>query len=174
MFSVPIVQAGEPVLRKRTRQLTPEELADVPTLIEIMRDTMRAAPGVGLAAPQIGLGLAVAVVEDRPDYQTRLDNSELAARGREPVPFYALINPRLTIVDPTPVEHFEGCLSVEGYMAIVPRARSVRVDALGLDGKPVVIEATGWHARILQHELDHLDGVLYIDRMYTRTFSRQI
>ena len=173
MFSVPIVQAGDPVLRSRTRRLGPEELSALPALIEIMRDTMRAAPGVGLAAPQIGIGLAVAVVEDRADYQSKLEASELAERGREPVPFYALINPRLTIIDPTPVEHYEGCLSVEGYMAVVPRARAVRVDALGLDGKPLVIEATGWHARILQHELDHLDGVLYIDRMYTRSFSRQ-
>ena len=72
---------------------------------------------------------------------------------------------------PETVEHFEGCLSVEGFQAIVPRARTVHVDALDHQGKPISIDATGWYARILQHEIDHLNGTLYIDRMHTRTFS---
>ena len=80
-----------------------------------------------------------------------------------------LVNPELTIVDATPAEWFEGCLSVDGYRAVVPRATAVHVRALDRDGQPFELAATGWHARILQHEIDHLDGCLYVDRMLTRT-----
>src|SRR4029077_2733990 len=76
-----------------------------------------------------------------------------------------------TVTDPQPVEFFEGCLSVEGYLALVPRARAVRVDGLDEHGTPVRIEARGWHARILQHEIDHLNGTLYVDRMLTRSLT---
>ena len=115
----------------------------------------------------------MAVIEDRPEYQERATPEELAERERQPVPFQVLINPTLTITDPTPVEFFEGCLSVEGFVALVPRARGVRVDAVDELGQPVRIDATGWHARILQHEFDHLNGTLYIDRMRTRSFATQ-
>jgi peptide deformylase len=126
-----------------------------------MRATMYDAPGVGLAAPQVGLPLALTVIED-------VGVSEEAERS--PVPFHVVINPKLTL-GPEEVEQFEGCLSVEGYQAIVPRARTVRVEALDHRGEPVTIEARGWYARILQHEIDHLNGTLYIDRMRTRTLS---
>src|SRR5690349_4976953 len=168
-----IVQVGQPVLRAVGRTLKPEELSQLAELIANMRDTMRNAPGVGLAAPQIGESLQLAVVEDRAEYQSRATREELAERERRPVPFQVLINPKLTITDPTPVEFFEGCLSVEGYLALVPRARGVRVEALDERGQPVTIDAVGWHARILQHEIDHLNGRLYIDRMRTRTFTTQ-
>ncbi len=168
-----IVQAGEPVLRQRARELTPEEIAnpEVKSLIALMRDTMRDTPGVGLAAPQVGMGLRVVVVEDRAEYQAGVSPEELAARERKPVDFHVLINPRLVVEDPTPVEFFEGCLSVSGYSALVARARGVRVEALDENGKPVSISARGWYARILQHEVDHLDGTLYLDRMETRSFA---
>ncbi|WP_224242131.1 peptide deformylase [Hyalangium gracile] len=168
-----IVQAGEPVLRQRAREVTPEELSspEVKSLIALMRDTMRDTPGVGLAAPQVGVGLRVVVVEDRPEYQAGLSAEELAARERKPVPFHVLINPRLVVEDPTPVEFHEGCLSVSGYTALVSRARGVRVEALDENGTPVSISARGWYARILQHEVDHLEGTLYVDRMETRSFS---
>jgi peptide deformylase len=168
-----IVQAGEPVLRQRARDLTPEEIASPETrrLIELMRDTMRDAPGVGLAAPQVGVGLRLVVVEDRPEYQAGLPPAELALRERAPVAFHVLINPRLVVEDPTPAEFHEGCLSVNGFAALVPRARGVRVEALDEQGRPVTVSARGWYARILQHELDHLDGTLYVDRMETRSFS---
>ena len=94
----------------------------------------------------------------------------MRARGRTPVPFQVLANPRLTIVDATPVEFFEGCLSVSDMMMVVPRVRAVRVDALDHTGRPVTLNAEGWPARIFQHEIDHLRGVLCIDRMRTRTF----
>jgi hypothetical protein len=90
---------------------------------------------------------------------------------REAVPFTAIANPRLTVRDGEQAEFFEGCLSLEGYRALVPRARRVRVDALGAHGEPLVIDARGWHARILQHEIDHLGGALYIDRADIRTLA---
>ena len=130
-------------------------------LIELMRETMRDAPGVGLAAPQIGLPLQLAVIEDV---------AESEGQDRKPVPFHVIANPKLTL-GPETVDHFEGCLSVEGFQAIVPRARTVHVDALDHHGKPISIDATGWYARILQHEIDHLNGTLYIDRMRSRTIS---
>ena len=168
-----IVQTGEPVLRQRARALTPEQVRspEVQQLILLMRDTMRDAPGVGLAAPQVGVDLQLVVIEDRAEYQAALTPAELAAREREPVPFHVLVNPRLTVEDPTPVEHFEGCLSVTGYAALVARARGVRVDALDAQGQPFRRSARGWYARILQHEVDHLEGALYLDRMQPRTFT---
>jgi len=168
-----IVQAGDPVLRQRARELTPEEISspEVKALIERMRDTMRDTPGVGLAAPQVGVGLRLVVVEDRAEYQAGLSPEELAARERKPVDFHVLINPRLVVEDPTPVEFYEGCLSASGYAALVQRARGVRVEALDEKGAPVTVSARGWYARILQHEVDHLEGTLYLDRMETRSLT---
>jgi peptide deformylase len=158
-----IMQAGHPVLRQYGRSLAPAEIAspEIQRLIDLMRETMRDAPGVGLAAPQIGLALQLAVIEDV---------GESEGMERKPVPFHVIANPKLTL-GPEIVEHFEGCLSVDGYQAIVPRARTVHVDALDHHGEPISIDATGWYARILQHEIDHLHGTLYIDRMRTRSLS---
>jgi peptide deformylase len=158
-----IVQAGDPVLREAARALTPAEIAgeEIQQLIELMRETMREAPGVGLAAPQIGLPLQLAVIEDV---------GENDAMERAPVPFHVIANPRLVLGDET-VDFFEGCLSVDGFQAVVPRARTARVEALDHRGTPVVIDAGGWYARILQHEIDHLRGTLYVDRMRTRTLT---
>ena len=153
--------------------LQPSDLQrpEVVELIEAMRETMRSAPGVGLAAPQIGESLSLAVIEDRAEYQERLTPEDLHLRDRRPVPFHVIVNPRLTIVDPGPISFTEGCLSVHGYGAVTPRAAAVRVDALDHRGEPVVINAHGWYARILQHEIDHLYGTLYVDRMDSRTFT---
>ena len=158
-----IVQTGDPVLREPARPLTPADLAtaEVQQLIELMRETMRDAPGVGLAAPQVGVPLQLAVIEDIGDSETQ---------ERKPVPFHVIASPRLTLDDEL-VEHYEGCLSVEGFQALVPRARAVTVEALDHRGERITIRAAGWYARILQHEIDHLNGTLYIDRMKTRTFS---
>jgi peptide deformylase len=168
-----IVEVGDPVLRRAARALTAAEAKSpaVQGLIELMRETMRDAPGVGLAAPQIGESLQIAVIEDRAEYQEGAAPEELAARGREPVPFHVIINPKLEVVEAEPAVFYEGCLSVPGFVAQVPRALSVRVEALDHRGEPVRIEAKGWYARILQHEIDHLQGGLYIDRMDPRTFA---
>lgn len=166
-----IVQAGEAVLRKAARPLRPNEIrsGEIRDLIAEMKETMYAAPGVGLAAPQIGRGIQLAVIEDREQYMKDWTSEQLAARERKPVPFQVIINPKLTLLGDEQAEFFEGCLSVQGLMALVPRSRRVRVECLDESGEPRIIEASGWYARILQHEIDHLLGMLYIDRMYRRT-----
>ena len=186
-----IVQVGDPVLRQRARALTIEEIRSrqIRQLIEKMRQIMYDAPGVGLAAPQIGLSLQIAVIEDCEEYLEEISDEYLAERERKAIPFHVLINP--TIIDDRPskeerpakhdhaaresagenVIFYEGCLSLAGFTALVPRARRVRVACLDEHGKRKTIEASGWYARILQHEIDHLYGCLYIDRMDTRTFA---
>ena len=168
-----IVQTGEPVLRQIGRRLTPQEVAlpAIQELIEHMRDTMRDAPGVGLAAPQVGLPIQLAVVEDRAEYLNGIAPELLAERERQPVPFLVLVNPDIVEYSEETVEFFEGCLSVAGFSALVKRSRRVRVEYMDENGQPQEIRASGWFARILQHEIDHLNGRLYIDRMERRSFT---
>jgi peptide deformylase len=168
-----IVQTGEPVLRQPARPLTPQEILsdEIQRLIRDMHETMTDAPGVGLAAPQVGLGLQLAVIEDREDLLKSVSAEELADKERRGVSFHVIVNPKLTPVGNDKVEFFEGCLSVAGFMAAVARARKVRVECLDENAKPRVIEASGWYARILQHEIDHLNGTLYIDRMHPHSFT---
>jgi peptide deformylase len=168
-----IVQVGDPVLRRRARPLPLEELASprIQQLIADMRDTMRAAPGVGLAAPQIGESLQLVVIEDAAEYVAKLTDEERTTRERQAIPFHVLVNPTLTIRTDESVAAFEGCLSFEGFSMIVPRARKVRVEALDERGQPVVTVASGWYARILQHEIDHLHGIVCCDRMESRTLT---
>jgi peptide deformylase len=165
-----IVQAGESVLRSRARELSRDELLSpvIQQLIEWMRETMRDAPGVGLAAPQVGLPLQLAVIEDPIEVQRAVAPEKLAERGRRPVPFHVIVNPSLRLSG-TSVEFFEGCLSLAGLSALVPRSMRAHVECLNHLGKPVTIDAEGWYARILQHEIDHLHGRLYVDRMHSRS-----
>ena len=167
-----IVQVGDPVLRQAARELSEDEIrsGSVQQVIELMRETMRDVPGVGLAAPQVGESLRLAAIEDREEYVAGVPAERLAERERSPVPFHVLVNPRLAPVGEASRLFFEGCLSLPGFVALVPRAHAVRVEALNERAEPVVVEAHGWHARVLQHELDHLDGRLYLDRMLTRSF----
>ena len=165
-----IVQVGDPVLRKRARALAPDEIATprIQDLIAMMRDTMRDAPGVGLAAPQIGESLQLAVIED----STRgMSDEALAAQDRAPVPYHVLINPTLRFEGDETVDAYEGCLSFQSFMMVVRRARRVHVDALDEHGTARSIDASGWYARILQHEIDHLHGIVCCDRMDPRTLS---
>ena len=168
-----IVQAGNPVLRQRGRPLSVAEIRsrEIQKLIESMRTRMHEAPGVGLAAPQLGLALQLAVIEDREEYHKEVSAALLQERERGPVPFHAIINPAIEIIGEERAEFFEGCLSLTGFSAMVARARAVRVTCLNERGQHKVIEASGWYARILQHEVDHLNGTLYIDRMRTRSFT---
>jgi peptide deformylase len=163
-----IIQAGEKVLRQRALALSVDAIRSRETqqLIESMRETMYDAPGVGLAAPQIGLPLQLAVIEDTAEAPAEV----LKERERKPVDFHVIVNPVITLEPGDDAAFFEGCLSVAGATAVVSRARRVRVDCLDHQGKPRTIKASGWYARILQHEIDHLHGTLYLDRMLTRTF----
>jgi len=168
-----IVQAGEPVLRQTARALTRHEILgdEIQRLIDSMKETMRDAPGVGLAAPQVGLSLQLAVIEDREEVLRDLPTQELAEKDRHPVPFHVIINPQVTLLGNEKVAFYEGCLSLAGFSAVVPRARTVRVEYLDEKGEHRSVEASGWYARILQHEIDHLDGALYIDRLRSRSFG---
>ncbi|HEV2520849.1 MAG TPA: peptide deformylase [Candidatus Acidoferrales bacterium] len=168
-----IVQVGNPVLRQRARALEAAEILgrEIQQLIESMRKCMHEAPGVGLAAPQVGLALQLAVIEDRAEYHKDLPESQLLERERRPVAFHVIINPSIEEIGEEKAEFFEGCLSLSGFSALVTRARAVRVHCLDERGRHKVIEASGWYARILQHEIDHLHGTLYIDRMRTRSFT---
>jgi len=142
-----IVQAGDPILRQQSRPLTREEISSpsIQQLIGLMRDAMREAPGVGLAAPQIGESIQLAVIEDRVRYIADLSADELAERQRIAIPFHVIINPKLSFLDDSSAEFFEGCLSVEGFQAIVDRALNVRVDCLnertGNDQCPRLVRA---------------------------------
>lgn len=170
-----IRQVGEQVLRHKARPLSPEEILDRSTqeFLESMRETMHDAPGVGLAAPQVGLSLQLVVIEDQAEFIQKLPPEQVAERQRRPVPFHVLINPKLTLVGSDVAEFFEGCLSLAGFTAVVPRAKRVRVECLNEKAEPVIIDAEGWYARILQHEIDHLHGGLYLDRMNARSFCTQ-
>src|SRR5258708_7695373 len=151
-----ICEAGELVLRQPSRPLTPDEIVSpsIQDLIASMFETMRAAPGVGVAAPQVGMPIQIAVIEDRQGYIDLLPSVHSAERLRSAIAPHVIINPRLTIEDVEEVRFFEGCLSVPGFTAIVPRALAVRVDCLNERAEPVTIQARGWYARILQHEID--------------------
>jgi peptide deformylase len=166
-----VVQAGHPVLRAVAAPVDAALLGskELGALVQKMVAVMRAAPGVGLAAPQIGVGLQLIVLEDVEALMAKLTPPERALRGRVPYPLQVLINPKLRFVGDERATFFEGCLSVKGYMALVERALSVEVTGLDQQGNDVAFTVSGWPARILQHEIDHLNGTLYVDRMMTRT-----
>ncbi|MFJ5775559.1 peptide deformylase [Streptomyces sp. NPDC093094] len=165
---LPIVAAGDPVLRQGTEpydgQLGPALLA---RFVEALRVTMRAAPGVGLAAPQVGVGLRIAVVED----PAPVPEEVRLARGRVPQPFRVLVNPSYEPVGPSRAAFFEGCLSVPGWQAVVARPAMVRLTGQDEHGRALDEVFTGWPARIVQHETDHLDGTLYLDRAELRSLA---
>lgn len=173
-----IVQAGHPILRAAAAPVRNDQLgtSHLRSLVSTMVAVMRAAPGVGLAAPQIGVDLRVIVLEDRKDLMERLPPEDCDARGRVPFPLTAICNPVLTVRPvgegtPPHAMFFEGCLSVTGYMALVARHFAVEVTGVDPEGAPVRLDVTGWPARILQHEVDHLNGILYVDRMITRSLT---
>jgi peptide deformylase len=160
---LPIVQAGDPVLRTPAAPYR-GQLGDVlPRLLDAMRRTMHAAPGVGLAAPQIGIGLAIAVCED----VGMVDD----VRERGALPYRVLVNPVYDAVDAERVAFFEGCLSVTGWQAVVARPRSVHLTGQDEHGATFAEVLTGWPARIVQHETDHLAGRLYLDGAEPRSLS---
>lgn len=173
METNPIVQTGDPVLRAVAQDVPVERIGtpEFNALITRMVQTMRAAPGVGLAAPQIGVPWRVLVLEDREELMTALSPREREERERLPVPVRVFINPTLTPIGEDKVTFFEGCLSVAGFSGLVERYHEVEVSGLDEKGQPQTWRVKGWPARILQHEVDHLLGTLYIDRMLTRSFG---
>lgn len=168
-----VLQAGAPPLRDVAKEVAPEriESGEIQELISEMVRVCKAR-GVGLAAPQLGTRLRVIVLEDTVEGMSDVSAEELERQKRKPFAVKVIINPELTPLGDASAAFFEGCLSVAGYRAVVRRHLKVRCRGLGGDGAPVDFVAEGWQARILQHELDHLNGVLYTDRMETRTFRR--
>ncbi|MXM67399.1 peptide deformylase [Streptomyces sp. HUCO-GS316] len=163
-----VVAAGDPVLRRGAEPLD-GQLDDVllARFVAALRITMHAAPGVGLAAPQVGVPLRIAVIED----PAPVSEEVRAARGRVPQPFRVLVNPSYEPVGTGRAAFFEGCLSVPGWQAVVARHAEVRLTGQDEYGRAVDEVFSGWPARIVQHETDHLDGTLYLDRAELRSLS---
>ena len=162
MSILKIARMGHPVLRTRARELDRAELRQpsVQKLIDDMIDTMHEYCGVGLAGPQVHEGLRIFVAAIAPQEDEPLSPND------EPMVF---INPVITLVSDDVVEDWEGCLSIPDVRGRVPRARTIRVTALDRDGGRIDISTRDFPARVIQHEHDHLDGVLFLDRM--RTFQ---
>ncbi|KAI3761523.1 hypothetical protein L1987_51941 [Smallanthus sonchifolius] len=167
-----IVQAGDPVLHEPAREVSVEEIGSdrIQKIIDDMVQVMRRRPGVGLAAPQIGIPLKIIVLEDIKEYIAHAPEEENKAQDRRPFDLLVILNPKLKKKGNKSALFFEGCLSVDGYGAMVERFLEVEVNGLGRDGKPIKVDACGWQARIFQHECDHLEGTLYVDKMVKRTF----
>ncbi|MDB5166332.1 MAG: peptide deformylase [Candidatus Saccharibacteria bacterium] len=167
-----IHQAGQPILRKQAKTVTESVLRSRETqdLIDHMIETLRDVPGVGLSASQVGSPLNICIMEDKAAYHKPLLPEVLMAQGRKEFSLKVLVNPRLEIIETEPEIFFEGCLSVEGYVGVVPRASKVRVTATDRHGEALSFVAKGWQARILQHEVDHLHGILYIDKVRLSSF----
>jgi peptide deformylase len=153
-----IVTVPDPVLKRKAHTVNKFD-KNLQTLLDDMVETMRAAPGVGLAAPQIGLPDRIAVIEY---YEKEEDEDEENEEASKKV--WAIINPEIVKASEEMLMGVEGCLSIPGLLGEVERHAEVQVRALNKHGKPVKIKAKGWLARIFQHEIDHLNGVLFTER----------
>jgi peptide deformylase len=168
-----LYQAGQPTLRKKAKHVSKQLLATKHTqdVIDFMISTLRDAPGVGLAAPQVGESLKIIIIEDKPSYVETVPKNLVREQKRKPLKLKVLVNPTLEVIDSETSLYFEGCLSVDGYVAAVARNKKVKVRALDRNGKEITFIAEGWQARILQHEIDHLFGTLYLDKMIPQSYS---
>lgn len=147
---------GHPILRQVAKEVEQVDSLQIKQLLTDMFDTMQALNGVGIAAPQIGVPLQVVMFEvaDNPRYP-----------HAKAIPFTVLINPRITPLSEERTEDFEGCLSVPGLRALIPRYRHIRYQALDPSGAIIEREVSDFHARVVQHECDHLKGILFPDRV---------
>lgn len=152
MSVLDIVTIPEPVLRRKARKVS-DFGPELQTLVDDMITTMREAPGVGLAAPQVNVPLRVVVVEYKED-----EDEEAPAK------LYSVINPEITRMSTETEMGVEGCLSVPDFIGEVVRPLQVTIKCQSRRGQPLRIKAEGWLARIFQHEIDHLDGILFTDR----------
>ena len=158
MTVLDIVTLPDKILRQKARPLAHFD-DDLQQLVDDMIETMREAPGVGLAAPQIGKSIRLTVIETLPEVDEEGNEIE---ESRE---LYVIANPEITWRSRKMVDGIEGCLSIPGYVGEVERHEEIRVRALDRHGKPLKLKVKGWTARIFQHEIDHLNGVLYIDQL---------
>jgi peptide deformylase len=151
-----VLRMGHPVLRQRAKPVEKFATAELRELVRDMKETMAAKNGAGLAAPQIGVGQRVVIfgVTKNPRYP-----------DAEEVPFTVLVNPKLVMLTREVEEDWEGCLSVPGMRGVVPRYTKLRYSGFDEEGNAIERVAEGFHARVVQHECDHLDGILYPQRM---------
>ena len=159
-----IVTLPDPVLKRKARPVHKFD-KNLQTLLDDMVETMRDAPGVGLAAPQIGLSERIIVIE----YYERDEDEEVEAAPKK---VWALINPEIVKTSDERLMGVEGCLSIPGLVGEVERHAEVHVKGLNRHGRPMKVKAKGWLARIFQHEIDHLNGVLFTERA-TRIWKPQ-
>ena len=155
-----IVTVPEPILRRKAKPITKFD-KNLQTLIDDMIETMRDAPGVGLAAPQVNISEQLIVVE----YSEEDEDDEEGAEEKpeKPKKLYVMINPEITKTSEEKVLGVEGCLSIPGIQGEVERFEAIQVKGLNRYGKPQKLKVHGWMARIFQHEIDHLNGVLFTD-----------
>ncbi|KAH0619727.1 hypothetical protein JD844_000671 [Phrynosoma platyrhinos] len=167
-----VCQVGDPILRSLAAPVEPSQIAgkEVQALIQTLVRVMRRERCVALSAPQVGVPLRVFVAE----YPERLLQEHppavRQARQMAPFPLRVFVNPTMRVLNSQVVSHPEGCRSVSGFSACVPRYLAVQVAGLNEAGEETAWQASGWAARIVQHEMDHLQGVLYVDKMESRTF----
>jgi peptide deformylase len=163
MSILKVARMGHPVLRARAKPLEPAEIKSprVQQLIDDMFETMREYQGVGLAAPQVHESVRLFVAGFAPE----LDEADEEEEEEERIPLMALINPEIAIVGDATAEDWEGCLSIPDIRGRVSRPREIKVKAFDRRGRRIEINARGFTARVIQHETDHLDGVLFFDRM---------
>jgi peptide deformylase len=161
MAILKVARLGHPVLRAKALPVPPEAISSpqIQRLIDDMFETMREYSGIGLAAPQVHEGLRLFVAGMR-----TADLPEVMEEG-EDMPLVALVNPQITVVDAQTASGWEGCLSIPDIRGLVPRASAIQVQAYDRTGRRVSFTASGFPARVIQHEADHLDGVLFFDRM---------
>jgi peptide deformylase len=156
MTILDIIQPDNPVLRKKARRVTAFD-KKFQTLVNDMVETMLEAPGVGLAAPQVAVSQRLIVVRLPDDEDSQKEFGEHAGK------LYVVANPEIIKASKETVEGVEGCLSIPGYVGLVDRHEKITLTGLDQQGKPLRLKAEGWLARVFQHEVDHLDGQLYID-----------
>jgi len=161
-----IVTLPEPVLRRKARTVTTFD-KNLQTLIDDMIETMREAPGVGLAAPQVNIPERLIVVEYAEE-----EDEEGEAQPEKPKKLFVMINPEILKSSPETVMGVEGCLSIPNLVGEVERHAAIQVKGLNRHGKPAKVKVEGWLARIFQHEIDHLNGILFPDRA-TRVWQPQ-
>nr|NP_731495.1 uncharacterized protein Dmel_CG31373 [Drosophila melanogaster]AAN13481.1 uncharacterized protein Dmel_CG31373 [Drosophila melanogaster] len=166
-------QIGDPVLRQRAEEVPPEDIdsREINQIIDGMVKVLRHYDCVGVAAPQVGIPLRIIVMEFREGKQEQFKPEIYEERKMSILPLAVFINPELEIISSQVNKHPEGCMSVRGYSAEVERYDKVRIRGIGKLGTPSEMELEGWNARIAQHEVDHLNGTIYMDRMDLSTFN---
>ncbi|KAG8012889.1 Peptide deformylase [Nibea albiflora] len=167
-----VCQVGDPVLRSQAAAIDPAAITgpEVQKVINNMVKVMRKLECVGMSAPQVGVPLRILALEYPQKMLEECSPAAREARGLSAEPLRIFVNPQLRVLDGRTVLFQEACESIAGFSATVPRYLSVEVSGQNEKGEAVTWQASGWAARILQHEMDHLDGVLYIDRMDSKTF----